>query len=123
MTKEEAGLHEIDMLVRLHSPRQGQHPEVDMSAPSGKHFSLWPCHQISLMSHTTDAKCMMASVMWRGTACQQQHCRTFMARTGVEGVLLALLQDMLVKQIEGHTICALGDAGRLAYAQQQRVPK
>lgn len=22
-----------------------------------------------------------------------------------------LLQDMLVKQIEGHTICALGDAG------------
>lgn len=25
--------------------------------------------------------------------------------------VVVLLQDMLVKQIEGHTICALGDAG------------
>lgn len=33
-----------------------------------------------------------------------------------------LLQDMLVKQIEGHTICALGDAGGLAYAHWQQQP-
>jgi hypothetical protein len=37
------------------------------------------------------------------------------ARTcnNVRSVTFTLLQDMLVKQIEGHTICALGDAGGL----------
>jgi hypothetical protein len=32
----------------------------------------------------------------------------------VADCLFAAEQDMLVKQIEGHTICALGDAGGVA---------
>jgi hypothetical protein len=37
--------------------------------------------------------------------CQRNICSKY---------VVCYLQDMLVKQIEGHTICALGDAGRLA---------
>jgi hypothetical protein len=114
MTKEEAGLHEIDMLVRLCQAWLGQQRctrkwPLDNGSAVDSVFVI----TFSPMPPAFDTKCMLVSAIRRGTTTTTWPGESQDMRRRHRHALMLLLQDMLVKQIEGHTICALGDAGGL----------